>query len=190
MEQSEYFFLTLKYGWKHNIRVFGVDLILFLNIEMWIHNKGYVFWNRTNSLFEQWKCEYKPNICNYKRVNSLFEYWSMDANTRYVFSNKEGGKKWNWQSEVDFPRGKSWFDHRLAKPVEIDDQIVAELLPINSHFILDYNYWLNTLIPSICSQYFAQILRAYNSSAPSLNRLEQTHFHDKKYILDKVFIFL
>ena len=114
----------------------------------------------------------------------------MDANTGYVFSNKEGGKKWNWQSEVDFPRGKSWFDHRLAKPVEIDDQIVAELLPINSHFILDYNYWLNTLIPSICSQYFAQILRAYNSSAPSLNRLEQTHFHDRKYFLDKVFIFL
>ena len=107
----------------------------------------------------------------------------MDANIGYVFSNKEGGKKWNWQSEVDFPRGKSWFDHRLAKPVEIDDQIVAELLPINSHFILDYNYWLNTLIPSICSQYFAQILRAYNSSAPSLNRLEQTHFHDRKYIL-------
>ena len=43
MEQSEYFFLTLKYGWKHNIHVFGVDLILFLNIEMWIHNKGYFF---------------------------------------------------------------------------------------------------------------------------------------------------
>ena len=53
LEQSEYFFLTLKYGWKHNIRVFGVDLILFLNIEIWIHDKGYVFWNRTNSLFEQ-----------------------------------------------------------------------------------------------------------------------------------------
>ena len=29
---------------------------------MWIHNKGYVFWNRMNSLFEQWKCECKPNI--------------------------------------------------------------------------------------------------------------------------------
>ena len=114
------------------------------------------------------------------RINSLFEHWSMDAkfakfaNTRYVFSNKAVGKKWNWQSEVDFPRGKSWFDHGLAKPVEIDDQIVAELLPINSHFILDYNYWLNTLTPSICSQYFAQILRAYNSSAPSLNRLTNT----------------
>ena len=121
----------------------------------------------------------------FNRTNSLFERWSMDANKGYVFSNKEGGKKWNWQSEVDFPRGKSWFDHRLAKPVEIDDQIVAELLPINSHFILDYNYWLNTLIPSICSQYFAQILRAYNSSAPSLNRLEQTHFMIENIFLIK-----
>ena len=152
MYESEFSSWILKYECKHSICVNSLFEHFF--------DIGYVFLNR---------------------INSLFEHWSMDANTGYVFSNKEGGKKWNWQSEVDFPRGKSWFDHRLAKPVEIDDQIVAELLPINSHFILDYNYWLNTLIPSICSQYFAQILRAYNSSAPSLNRLEQTHFQDRKY---------
>ena len=182
---------------------FGTEQILFLNNENvninptyvifreWIHFLNIEVWMQTQNMckFSFWTF-FDIGYVFLNRINSLFEHWSMDANIGYVFSNKEGGKKWNWQSEVDFPRGKSWFDHRLAKPVEIDDQIVAELLPINSHFILDYNYWLNTLIPSICSQYFAQILRAYNSSAPSLNRLEQTHFHDRKYILDKVFIFI